>query len=206
MVHRTLKLHRFIQPSRAVGPEPCGAGSPSTAFHRHSNYFPGQGPSPSDLILCHIFKTNMRLFVRPMPVPCTKIAAPVPSTSSRAASLPTLAVPDRKGRKRAGLAGRLWTPPEELDPWHVPVSLGDPEISVICPHTTETTWARHLPSSELFWVRMDRRMVRAAFLPIVHSEWPRSEDTMRGTDSQSYKTTGSTKKLLEQEDTKRRTP
>lgn len=49
-------------------------------------------------------------------------------------------------------------------------------------------------------------MVRAAFLPIVHSEQPRSGDTMRGTDSQPYKNTGSTEKLLELEDTKRRTP
>lgn len=49
-------------------------------------------------------------------------------------------------------------------------------------------------------------MVRAAFLPIVHSERTRSGVTMRGTDSQTYKTTGSTEKLLELEDTKRRTP
>jgi hypothetical protein len=32
------------------------------------------------------------------------------------------------------------------------------------------------------------------------------EDTMRGTDSQPYKTTGSIEKLPELEDTERRTP
>lgn len=140
-----------------------------------------------------------------MSVPCTKTATRMSRTSSRAASLSNLEEPDCNGRKCTGLAGRLWTPPGGLDLLHVPVSLETLK-------SLQYLLVQQRPQGQGTYLAQDcsgsggTEDGPSCIPPHSTQRAAKIEDTMRGTDSQPYKTTGSIEKLPELEDTERRTP